>query len=113
MAKPQFVHLHNHSQFSLLDGASKLDDLLDKAVSFGMPAMAVTDHGNLFGAVKFFDMASAKGIKPIIGCEAYLAPADRRDKSTQAEGTQGAQKKPYYHLILLAENDKGWANLVK
>ncbi|HEY3175640.1 MAG TPA: DNA polymerase III subunit alpha [Candidatus Polarisedimenticolia bacterium] len=113
MAARQFVHLHNHSQFSLLDGASKLEDLLAKAAQFGMPAMAVTDHGNLFGAVKFFDMAVPRGIKPILGMEAYMAPADRRDKSVQAEGTQGQQKKPYYHQILLASNQQGYSNLVK
>jgi DNA polymerase-3 subunit alpha len=108
-----FVHLHNHSQFSLLDGASRLEDLLDKAASFGMPALAVTDHGNLFGAVKFHDMAVARGIKPIIGCEAYMAPGHRRDRSTGGSRTQGSDKKPYYHMILLAENHKGYANLVK
>ena len=113
MAKASFVHLHNHSQFSLLDGASKLEDLIDRAVEYGMPSMAVTDHGNLFGAVRFHDMAVAKGLRPILGCEAYLAPGDRRDKVTQAEGTQGAQKKPYYHLILLAENERGYANLMR
>jgi len=113
MARQSFVHLHNHSQFSLLDGASKLEDLLDRAAAFGMPAVAVTDHGNLFGAVKFFDLAVSKGIRPIVGCEAYLAPAGRRDRTTPAQGTQGSQKKPYYHLILLAENNRGYANLVK
>ncbi len=113
MANRSFVHLHNHSQFSLLDGASKLDDLLDKAIEFGMPAMAVTDHGNLFGAVKFFDSALARGIKPILGMEAYMAPGDRRDRSLQAAGSQGAQKKPYYHQILLATNATGYSNLVK
>ncbi|HET6373239.1 MAG TPA: DNA polymerase III subunit alpha, partial [Candidatus Polarisedimenticolia bacterium] len=113
MQARSFVHLHNHSQFSLLDGASKLDDLLAKAAQFGMPAMAVTDHGNLFGAVRFFDTALAKGIKPILGMEAYVAPGDRRDKTALAEGTQGAQKKPYYHMILLATNATGYSNLVK
>jgi len=108
-----FVHLHNHSQYSLLDGASRLECLLDKAAEFGMPAMAVTDHGNLFGAVRFFDMAVSRGIKPIIGMEAYMAPGDRRDKTRQAEGTQGRQKKPYYHQILLASNATGYANLVR
>src|SRR5262245_45098698 len=96
MTPKQFVHLHNHSQYSLLDGASKLDDLLGKAAEFGMTSMAVTDHGKLFGAVKFFDMAISKGIKPILGMEAYVAPGDRRDRAIQAEGTQGSQKKPYY-----------------
>src|SRR5262249_28910659 len=108
-----FVHLHNHSQYSLLDGASKLDDLLEKAAEFGMPAMAVADHGNIFGAVRFFDSALERGIRPILGMEAYVAPGDRRDRTTQAGGTQGAQKKPYYHQILLATNATGYANLVR
>jgi DNA polymerase-3 subunit alpha len=113
MTARSFVHLHNHSQYSLLDGASKLDDLLDKAAEFGMPAMAVTDHGNLFGAVRFFDAAMARGIRPILGMEGYVAPGDRRDRALQADGTQGAQKKPYYHQILLATNAVGYSNLVK
>ncbi|MGH9867735.1 MAG: DNA polymerase III subunit alpha [Candidatus Polarisedimenticolia bacterium] len=113
MTARSFVHLHNHSQYSLLDGASKLEDLLDKAVEFGMPSMAVTDHGNLFGAVRFFDMALSRGIRPILGMEGYVAPGDRRDRTLQAEGTQGAQKKPYYHQILLATNATGYANLVR
>ena len=113
MTPREFVHLHNHSQYSLLDGASKLEDLLAKAAEFGMPAMAVTDHGNLFGAVKFFDMANQKGIKPILGMEAYVAPGDRRDRTLQAEGTQGTQKKPYYHQILLASSQQGYSNLVR
>ena len=108
-----FVHLHNHSQFSLLDGASKLDDILERCVQTGMEAVAVTDHGNLFGAVKFHDAATSRGIRPILGIEAYVAPGDRRDKSTQAEGTQGTQKKPYYHQILLAADNTGYANLVQ
>ncbi len=113
MTREPFIHLHNHSQFSLLDGASKLGPLLDRAVEFGMPAIAVTDHGNLFGAVKFHDLAVSRGVKPILGCEAYVAPGSRRDRLTQAVGRQGAQKKPYYHLILLAENERGYANLMK
>jgi len=108
-----FVHLHNHSQFSLLDGASPLEDLLDRSVELGMPAVAVTDHGNLFGAVRFFDMAVAKGVKPILGMEAYMAPADRQDRTSRAIGSQGAQKKPSYHQILLATNATGYANLIK
>jgi len=113
MPEKSFVHLHNHSQFSLLDGASKLEDLLDKTVEFGMPSVAVTDHGNLFGAVRFFDMAVSRGVRPILGMEAYMAPGDRRDRTAQAEGTQGAQKKPYYHQILLAANAQGYSNLVR
>jgi len=108
-----FVHLHNHSQFSLLDGASKLDDILERCVQTGMESVAVTDHGNLFGAVKFHDLAVARGIRPILGMEAYMAPGDRRDKTQQAEGTQGTQKKPYYHQILLAADNAGYANLVQ
>ena len=109
----EFVHLHNHSQFSLLDGASPLEDLLDRCVELGMDSMAVTDHGNLFGAVRFFDMAVAKGVRPILGMEGYMAPADRHDRTARAIGTQGAQKKPYYHQILLATNATGYSNLIK
>lgn len=90
-----FVHLHNHSQYSLLDGASRLEDLIDKAIAFGMPAVSITDHGNLFGAIQFLDRAAAKGIKPILGMEAYMAPGDRRDKNLRAVGSRGTQNKPY------------------
>ncbi|HXH27788.1 MAG TPA: PHP domain-containing protein, partial [Candidatus Polarisedimenticolia bacterium] len=69
-----FVHLHNHSQFSLLDGASRLEELCAQAARLEMPAVAVTDHGNLFGTIPFFDAAEAAGVKPILGCETYLAP---------------------------------------
>jgi DNA polymerase-3 subunit alpha len=75
-----------------------------------MPALAITDHGNLFGAVRFFEQAVAKGVKPIVGCEVYLAPGDRRDR---AAGAPGLNKKPYYHLLLLCENEEGYRNLVK
>ena len=110
---PGFVHLHNHTSYSLLDGAQRIDEMCARAVNDGQPAVAVTDHGNLFAAVKFHDLAVSRGIKPIIGCEAYVAPGSRRDRVTPAEGTQGAQRKPYYHLILLAENEAGYANLMK
>ena len=105
-----FVHLHTHTQYSLLDGACRLGDLIDRAVEFGMPALAMTDHGNLFGAVRFFEQAVAKGVKPIIGCEVYMAPGDRRDRSAPAPGLN---QKPYYHMLLLAENEEGYRNLVK
>ncbi|MFQ5701635.1 MAG: DNA polymerase III subunit alpha, partial [Acidobacteriota bacterium] len=108
-----FVHLHNHSQYSLLDGASRLEDLIDKAIAFGMPAVSITDHGNLFGAIQFLDRAAAKGIKPILGMEAYMAPGDRRDKNLRAVGSRGTQNKPYYHQVLLARDAEGYANLVK
>ncbi len=113
MATGSFVHLHNHSQYSLLDGASRLEDLLDRAAGFGMPALAVTDHGNLFGAVKFHDLAVARGIKPIIGCEAYMAPGSRKDRGAAAGEGGPAGKKPYFHMILLVENEKGYETLVK
>ncbi len=105
-----FVHLHNHTQYSLLDGACRLPDLIERAVEFDMPALAITDHGNLFGAVRFFEQAVAKGVKPIIGCEVYMAPGDRRDR---AQSAPGLNKKPYYHFLLLAENEEGYHNLVK
>ena len=108
MADRSFVHLHNHSQFSLLDGASKLEDLLDKTVEFGMPSVAVTDHGNLFGAVKFFNQAMARGIRPIIGVEAYVAPGARTERTAIPGG-----KKPYHHLVLLARDLTGWRNLIR
>ena len=106
MADPTtFVHLHNHSDFSLLDGASKVDRLVDTAVSMDMPAMAITDHGNLFGAVQFYSSAKKKGLKPIIGCETYVAKETRHKKSGGGDQSN--------HLILLAENAKGYQNLSK
>ncbi|MFQ5876143.1 MAG: DNA polymerase III subunit alpha [Acidobacteriota bacterium] len=103
-----FVHLHNHSQFSLLDGASRLRELCRQAARFEMPAVAVTDHGNLFGAVPFFDAATAAGVKPILGCEAYLAPGARTDRTPAGRG-----RKPYYHLLLLVESHEGYRNLMR
>ena len=78
---PEFVHLHLHTEYSLLDGACHIDELVEQAASMGMKAMAVTDHGNMFGAVAFHDAALAKGVKPILGCEVYVAPGARTDKS--------------------------------
>ena len=103
-----FVHLHNHSQFSLLDGASRLDEICQQAARFEMPAVAVTDHGNLFGAIPFFDAAMAAGVKPILGCETYIAPGSRLDRKPPGRG-----KKPYYHLLLLVENHDGYRNLMR
>ncbi|OLD65919.1 MAG: DNA polymerase III subunit alpha [Acidobacteria bacterium 13_1_40CM_2_68_10] len=108
MAGKSFVHLHNHSQFSLLDGASKLEELVEQAARYDMPAVAVTDHGNLFGAIPFFEAATEKGIKPILGCETYVAPGPRTDRTPG-----GAGKKPYYHLLLLARDLQGYQNLMK
>src|SRR6478736_302347 len=102
----EFVHLHLHTEFSLLDGACRIDELLDEAVRLKMPAIAVTEHGNLFSSVVFHDHARARGIKPILGCEVYVAPGDRRTKSGVPGETQN-------HLVLLAENLEGYHNLIK
>ena len=104
----QFVHLHTHSEYSLLDGANRIDDLVDRAVALGMPALALTDHGNLFGAWEFQEKARAKGITPIIGCEAYVAYGDRRARKMEP----GAPAN-YAHLVLLAANRTGYSNLIK
>ncbi|MXW56254.1 MAG: PHP domain-containing protein, partial [Gemmatimonadales bacterium] len=104
----QFVHLHTHSEYSLLDGANRIDDLVERAVELGMPALALTDHGNLHGAWEFQEKARARGIKPIIGCEAYVAYGDRRSRRME-EGAPAHNA----HLVLLAENRRGYANLVR
>jgi DNA polymerase-3 subunit alpha len=102
-----FIHLHVHTQYSLLDGANQIEALVQAAKDFGMPAVAVTDHGNLFGAIDFYQKATNAGIKPIIGCEAYLAPKSRLDREGQFAHNE------YYHLILLAKNRAGYQNLLK
>jgi DNA polymerase-3 subunit alpha len=100
------VHLHLHTEFSLLDGACRIDELLDQAVALGMPAVAVTEHGNMFSSVIFHDHARARGLNPILGCEVYVAPGDRRVKSGVPGETQN-------HLVLLAETNEGYHNLIK
>ena len=102
-----FVHLHVHTQYSLLDGANPISSLLDQAAQFQMPALAMTDHGNLFGAVEFYQKAYAAGVKPIIGCEVYVAPKSRFDKESSGLHTE------YNHLILLARDQTGYKNLLK
>lgn len=102
----QFVHLHVHTEYSLLDGASRIKDLVLHAKELKMPAIAITDHGSMYGVIDFYQTAKKHGIKPIIGCEVYVAPRSRFEKNT-AEG--GA----YYHLILLAENNEGYKNLIR
>jgi len=102
-----FVHLHCHSEYSLLDGAIRLPDLVNKAKEFGMPAVAVTDHGNLFGAVEFYKAATKAGVKPIIGCEVYVAPGARTDRSA------GSAKDASSHMTLLVKDEQGYRNLVK
>jgi len=104
---PAFVHLHVHTEYSLLDGACRVRDLVQAAARMDMPALAITDHGNLFGVVEFYQAAVAAGIKPIIGCELYLAPGDRREKD--ARGLREAS----YHLLVLAMDRTGYRNLIK
>jgi DNA polymerase III subunit alpha len=101
-----FVHLHLHTQFSLLDGAIRLKELFERAHSYHMPALAMTDHGNMFGAVEFYQTAYKHGVKPIIGCEVYVAPESRFDK--EARGMSEAS----FHLVLLAKNTAGYKNLL-
>ncbi|HTR64056.1 MAG TPA: DNA polymerase III subunit alpha [Candidatus Binataceae bacterium] len=107
-----FAHLHVHTQFSLLDGANKVGPLLEHAKASGMEAMAITDHGNMFGAVEFYQKAVANGIKPIIGCEAYMAPGKRTDRTLVPRGDD-QDGGGNYHLIVLAQNRDGYKNLCK
>ena len=103
-----FVHLHNHSNFSLLDGASPIDELIDRCVDTKMRAIAITDHGNMFGAVNFYRRAREKGLKPILGMEAYLAPGSRLERG----GVEGLQERSF-HQLLLASGQAGYRNLMK
>jgi DNA polymerase-3 subunit alpha len=98
-----FVHLHVHSEYSLLDGACRIPDIVSTAAEFGMPAVALTDHGVLYGAMEFYFEAKSKGIKPILGCEMYVAPRGHRDRSARDE----------YHLTVLAQDARGYRNLMK
>jgi DNA polymerase-3 subunit alpha len=108
---PQFAHLHNHTTYSLLDGAQRLDEMLARAAADGQTSIAITDHGNLFGVLEFAREARKAAIRPIIGIEAYVAPGSRHDKGTTQAG--GARQRPYHHLILLAESYAGYKNLIK
>jgi len=106
--KEDFVHLHLHSEYSLLDGAIRIDDLLKKAEEFNMPSVAITDHGNMFGAVDFYQKGFNSSVKPIIGCEVYVAPKSRFDKETQNPDEDRS-----HHLILLVKNLTGYRNICK
>jgi len=101
----EFVHLHLHTQFSLLDGAIRFEPLFELARSYNMPACAITDHGNMFGAVDFYFAARSAGVKPVIGCEAYIAPRSRTDKERHQDNA--------CHVVLLALNNEGYHNLMK
>ncbi len=108
-ADKNFVHLHVHSDYSLLDGCCRIDRLMDRALELGMPALALTDHGNLYGAIEFYNQAKAKGIKPLIGCELYLVETSRLEK----KGRNDDEGKSIFHLGLLAKNLTGYQNLLK
>src|SRR5215472_10457281 len=104
-ASQNFVHLHLHTDYSLLDGACEVGELTAEAARRGMPAVAVTDHGNLFAAANFFHKANTHGVKPIIGCEVYVAPDNHKNRGSGAERSN--------HLVLLAENEEGYRNLIQ
>src|SRR6184192_46986 len=106
MPRDSFVHLHLHTEYSLLDGSIRMKELMKKAAGFKMPAVAMTDHGNLYGAIEFYQEAERAGIKPIIGCEAYIAPRSHKDRAS-------SMREAAYHFTLLAENEIGYRNLVK
>ena len=102
-----FTHLHVHTEYSLLDGASKIKELVARTKELGMDSIAITDHGVMYGVIDFYRACREVGIKPIIGCEVYVAPGSRFDREV------GRGEDRYYHLVLLAENDLGYHNLMK
>src|ERR1041385_676599 len=106
MPRDSFVHLHLHTEFSLLDGSIRMKELMKRSAEFKMPAVAITDHGNLFGAIEFYQEAQRAGVKPIIGCEVYVAPGSHKDRPP-------SRRDSAYHFTLLAENETGYHNLVK
>src|SRR5712691_7354522 len=108
MKHADFVHLHVHSEYSLLDGAARLEKLVDRAKALRFPAIAITDHGNLFGGIDFYLAAEKAGVKPILGCELYVAPGSRKERGSQDGGYEGAN-----HLTVLARNRAGYRNLMK
>src|ERR1700759_2233353 len=105
----EFVHLHVHTHYSLLDGACRVDKLVARTKELGMDTIAITDHGCMYGVIEFYNECKKQGIKPILGMEAYMAPGDRRERSTPG----GNAGEAAYHLLLLAENLEGYKNLVK
>jgi DNA polymerase-3 subunit alpha len=108
MSHADFVHLHLHTEYSLLDGACRLDKLVEKAAELKFPALAITDHGTMYGAIDFYRAAREKGIKPIIGCEVYVAPGSRKEKKTGS-----GMRDVYHHLGLLVKNETGYKNLIR
>jgi len=110
MQTPPFVHLHLHTDYSLLDGACRIPDLVSEAARRGMPAVAVTDHGNLFAAAKFYQEATTRGVKPVIGCEMYVSRGSHKDKTSDPDSPGAGRAN---HLVLLAETQEGYRNLIK
>ncbi|MDZ7339625.1 MAG: PHP domain-containing protein, partial [candidate division KSB1 bacterium] len=104
---PEFVHLHTHSHYSLLDGAAPIPKLVKTCAEMNMRALALTDHGNMFGAIEFYDQALKAGIIPILGVEAYVSPGNSEDRTPHRSGEGN------YHLVLLARNLTGYKNLLK
>ena len=100
-----FTHLHLHTEYSLLDGAARISDVVSRAAELNMPSIAITDHGALYGVVDFYRKAKETGIKPIIGCEVYVAPGNLNDKTKEM--------KEYSHLVLLAKDNEGYQNLMR
>ena len=103
----KFTHLHVHTEYSLLDGSGKISELVARTKELGMDSIAITDHGVMYGVINFYKEAQKAGIKPIIGCEVYVAPGSRLDR----ENVSGEER--YHHLVLLAENNTGYGNLMK
>ena len=99
--------LHLHTEYSLLDGSGKIDEMVARAKELGMDSIAVTDHGEMFGVIDFYRACKKHGIRPVLGCEIYVAPKSRFDREP------GASEDRYYHLVLLAENNEGYQNLMK
>ena len=99
-----FVHLHLHTEYSLLDGATRISSIADKAIALGQPAVAITDHGVMYGAVEFYNSLKKKGVKPIIGCEVYIAPRGRLLMEGRVDSAN-------HHLVLLCKNEIGYKNL--
>ena len=102
-----FAHLHVHTEYSLLDGSNKIKEYVARVKELGMTAAAITDHGVMYGVIDFYRAARAAGINPVLGCEVYVAPGSRFDKTAV-----GRDEDRYYHLVLLAENNTGYANLI-
>lgn len=102
-----FTHLHVHTEYSLLDGSNKIKEYVKRVKELGMDSAAITDHGVMYGVIDFYKEARANGVKPILGCEVYVAPNSRFDKEL------GGGEERYHHLVLLAENNTGYANLMK